>query len=89
MATKTIVSETVTFHVPGPNYKPFRSTPEGKLIPNSGKYDIVEVKPGTPVEFDEAEADKFISRGIAKGYVEPVVESSKVVAVVADNKQAK
>lgn len=83
MATKTIVSETHTIHVPGPEYKPVQvSEASGRLIPGVGKYDIIEVKPRTPVEIDSKEADRLINRNIAHIYIETVVEAIKPVVAV-------
>jgi hypothetical protein len=50
----------VTLHVPGPNFAPFVYDNNG--APVSGKYDITAVPPNTPVELDEAEADKLLDR---------------------------
>lgn len=64
MSTKTIVSVATTIHVPAPDFKP------------PLRLDIVEVKPGAPVELNAAEADKLIASGVAEPWP-PVVEEPK------------
>lgn len=78
MPLKTIVA-TVTLHVPGPAFRPARIDEDTGLIRNAGKYDVIEVAPGTPVELEAAEADRFIARGIAEDYVPPALSAQPAV----------
>jgi hypothetical protein len=80
MPTKTIVA-TVTLHVPGPAFKPFVFTDGGSI--KSGKYDVSEVAPGTPVKLDADEADRLIKRGIAEDYVPPAAVAPPAVIEAA------
>jgi hypothetical protein len=64
LSTKTIISKTHTIHVPAPNFEP------------PLRLDLIEIPPGTPVDLDEAEADRLIASGIAKERAKPVVEAA-------------
>ena len=77
MPTKTIVS-TVTLHVPGPKFVPFKFSDSG--FATEGKYDIVEAAPGTPVTLDAEEADALIKRGVAEEYAAPAPAPAVIVA---------
>lgn len=81
MATKTIISDRYTLHVPGPGYKPEERDGLGGFL-KLGKYDVIHVKPKTPVTMEEGDADKLIAAGIATVYeaVKAVESVSTVVA---------
>ncbi len=54
MSTKIIVAESVTIHIPGPDFNP------------PLRLAVAAIPPGTPVEIEEEEADRLIANGAAK-----------------------
>jgi hypothetical protein len=64
--SKTIILPTVTIHVKDEKRsKPFKFDAFGALV--SGKHVVIEVPPGTAVEFeDEAEADRILARHLGE-----------------------
>lgn len=68
MAKKIVAS--VTLHVKDEKrFKPFEFGENGIAV--GGTYAIKEVRPGTPVELDDEEADALIEAGRAELYAEP------------------
>lgn len=82
MADTKTVTATVTLHVPGPKFVPFKFSEAG--VATEGKYDIAEVAPGTPATIDAVEADALIARGVATLYTAPAPAAAPAATPATD-----